>query len=290
MSDPNESRRDVRSSDDDGLPESTRTSEIVDAEVVDETPGAPARWTPSTEEAGGSATSGGDGSSSRPRDDEEFRQYQQFLEFQKFQEWQRQQGGSSTGPASGGGGAGTRTSTRSRSWWRYALLALRFRPVRWLLYLILAFILAHLLIDHYFGSSEDSSNYTGTPGNQDPAVGSVTSTAPKEAMIGFHNYLAHQPEAACDLMNDSGKKQFARGNNAPDCATAVRDVHSRITNPSDYAVPKFGENAIRQVPGDAAVSSCQITAEGGPKLGKFGLAQQGNGGWLIDSYQPETCP
>lgn len=294
VSDPNESR-DIRSTDDDGLPESTPTPEIVEAEVVED--GEPARRTPSADAAVGGATSGNTaGSSSQPRDDdprddEQFRQYQQFLEFQKFQEWQRQQGGSAgTGPGASGTGRGAGTGRTSKRWWRYALLALRFRPVRWLLYLVLAFVLASLLIDHYFGSSEDSSSHTGTPGNQDPGLSPVISSAPKEAMIGLHNYLANQPEAACDLMNGSGQRQFAQGNNAPDCLSAVRDVHSRITNPAEFAIPKFEPNAIRQVPGDAAVSSCRITAEGGPKLGKFGLSQQKNGGWLIDSFRPETCP
>lgn len=289
MSDPNESR-DNRSTDADGLPESARTPEIVEAEVVEDSD--PARRTPSADAAVGGATSGSTaGGSAQPRDDEEFRQYQQFLQFQKFQEWQRQQDGSAgTGPGAGGTGKAPGTGRSSKRWWRYALLALRFRPVRWLLYLVLAFVLASLLIDHYFGSSEDSSSHTGTPGNQDPGLSPVISSAPKEAVIGLHNYLANQPEAACDLMNGSGQRQFARGNNAPDCLSAVRAVHSRITNPAEYAIPAFEPNAIRQVPGDAAVSSCRITVEGGPKLGKFGLSQQRNGGWVIDSFRPETCP
>lgn len=283
MAEPNKSHDDRPSTEDTSLPDSAHNSEIVEAEVVEEvsTTPAPTASTPSASAPGESTPPGS-------QNDAEFQQYQQFLEFQKFQEWQRQQGGSTAdGPPSP-------VRPGRRPWWHHILRTLRFKFVRRLLYLVLIFILIIILfnmaLNYIFGGSDDTESHTGTPGNLDPGISPVLPSQPNEAMIGLYSTLANDPDLTCEAFDQPSSTAFARGNGASDCGSAAQQIHSRITAPSDYANPEFGEDAIVQLPTQATVSSCKTNVQGGPRLGKFRLQKQPNGGWLIDGYAPESCP
>jgi hypothetical protein len=54
---------------------------------------------------------------------------------------------------------------------------------------------------------------------------------------------------------------------------------------------KFGENAVAVAGSEATVSSCQMTVDGGPRLGAFGLRQDPKGGWVINEHdnEPADC-
>lgn len=261
---------------------SAQEPEVVEAEVVEEsTTGGIAGHSGSS----GSRGTSGSGAGPDPQDDEEFRQYQQFLEFQKFQEWQRRHGGSSDTSGT------SPESRRPRSrWWYYTKRVLRFKPVRRLLYLVGVLLLLLAVVNYYFGGSEDSSSHTGTPGNQDPGLSPALSSNPQLASVALYHYLASpSPEVACHLLSQPAQQAFAGANGAPDCTAATHRIHEQVTNPSAYGNPDFGEDAIQQVNNEALVDSCKLTVQGGPRLGKFRLQRQYNGGWLIDRYAGPTC-
>jgi hypothetical protein len=249
---------------------SAQDPEIIDAEVVEEY----------TRPAG---TGSRDARSSGPEDDEE---YQQFLEFQKFQEWKRQHdGGAGTAP-----GPTAEPERRSRRWWYYTRKILGFKPVRRLLYLIIVVLLILWAIDSNFSSGNDSSSHAPAPGNQDPGISPARSADPKLASVALYHYLASSsPETACKLFSTPGQQAFAGAIGAPDCPAAAQRVHSQVTNPTTYGNPGFAENSMQVVGDQALIDSCTMTVDGGPKLGKFRLARQYNGGWLIDRYAAPTC-
>lgn len=241
--------------------------EPIDAEIVDEQPAA------GTQE---SRRSG-------PRDDEEFQQYQQFLEFQKFQEWKRQQGDDVPG-----------SSGPDRPWWKKALRLLgRFKLLRRLVYVFVALLLLWGYIVYNYsdsGGDEGGPSGGGVPGNENPKQAPVLSTDPKQAVVAIYTYQADTPDVTCELFSEAGKAQFARDNGAPDCPAAAQKLHAQVTNPTTYANPKFGENAVSPPSnGMVDVSSCQILVDGGPRLGTFVLKQNVKGGWVIDGHQNEPA-
>ena len=250
---------------------SAQDPEIVDAEVVEEY----------TRPA---STGSRDARSPGPADDEE---YQQFLEFQKFQEWKRQHGGGA-GTAPGPTAAPNRGGRR---WWYYTRKTLGFKPVRRLLYLIIVVLLILWAINSTFSSGDDSSSHGGVPGNQDPGISPALSSNPQDAVMGVYGTLARDPNptSTCTLFTDQGKAAFAGAVGAPDCTSGVQRLKSQVSNPNSYAIPTLGEDALKQVNDQAVVDTCKITAEGGPRLGKFRLARQYNGSWLIDRYAAPTC-
>lgn len=274
VAEPNESQSTNRKTDETARAGPAREPEVVDAEIVE---------TASSGDTGGGDR--GEPRSAGPRDDEEFRQYQQFLEFQKFQEWQRQQGGGTApGPTT------AEPKPGGRRWWYYARKILSFKPVRRLLYLVIAVLLVLWAINSTFSSGDDSSGHVPAPGNQDPGISPARSTDPKQASIALYHYLASSsPETACKLFSPPGQQAFAGAVGVPDCTAAAQRVHARVTNPTIYGNPDFGENAMKVVGDQALIDSCSMTAEGGPRLGKFRLARQYNGGWLIDRYAAPTC-
>lgn len=263
VADPNASRHDRSADDDNRLPEPHASSEIVDAEVVED-----------------------DGTSrsprSTPQDDDSFRQYQQFLEFQKFQEWQRQQGEpDEPHPV----GEPTKATT---PWWKRLLRLLRFRFVRRLLYLLLLLLLLTWLYDYYFGDSGSGGGGTGT-GGAPPQSTPITSPNAKAAIRGVYNYVAYKPETACKLFTDTGKSAFAYSYGTPTCEEAAKKANSQVTVPGTYSNPKFGADAIQETPDTAIVNSCAAEVQGGPRLGKFQLSKAPDGGWLIDNYNAAQC-
>lgn len=272
----------------------TSRDEIVDAELVDEP-----------------AASSGTDTSARgpnPADDEEFRQYQQFREFQKFQEWQRQQGTAGGQGTSGEPGQPGPTApppqpqvTGSTPWWKRVLRLLRYKWVRRLLYVLIILIALYAYIQSLFGGSDDSNTYQpGQPPPPNPQP--VLQTEPKQAVITLYDYVATKPGSVCILLSDSAREAFAQHHSAADCDSAVRKLNERVENESAYKNPKLGEDAVEtvhnpelggpaDVPNDARVRACEITVEGGPKLGDFGLSREDTGGWIIDGYEPASpCP
>ena len=276
VAEPNESQNTSRNTGETARADSARQPDVIDADIVEETS--------STGDTGGQPRE--EPSATGPRDAEEHRQYQQFLEFQKFQEWQRQHGGG-TAP----GPAPKAPERRGRRWWYYAGKLLSFKPVRRLLYLVIAALLVLWAINSTFSSGDDSSSHGGVPGNQDPGTSPMAAGQPHDAVVNLYNLIANDPDptAACDVFTQQGKVAFAGANGAPDCPAAVQRIKAQITNPSNYANPGYGPDAIKQVNDQAIIDSCRAGIDGGPRLGKFRLARQYNGGWLIDRYAGPTC-
>lgn len=275
VAEPNESQSTSRNTGETARADSARQPDVVDADIVEEIS--------STGDTGGRPRE--EPSATGPRDDEEYRQYQQFLEFQKFQEWQRQQGGGTApGPA-------PKAPERSgRRWWYYAGKLLSFKPVRRLLYLVIAALFVLWAINSTFSSGDDSSSHAPAPGNQDPGISPARSADPKQASIALYHYLASSsPETACKLFSQTGQQAFAGAIGAPDCGAAAQRVHAQVSNPTRYGNPDFGESTMKVVGDQALIDSCTMTVDGGPRLGKFRLARQYNGGWLIDRYAGPTC-
>ncbi|MEV6230203.1 hypothetical protein AB0L88_20345 [Saccharopolyspora shandongensis] len=259
------------------LPEKSRTAEVVDAEVVDsevvETD-APARPQQSA-------------------DDAEFRQYQQFLEFQKFREWQQSQGGDVAVPPPAAPPA-AKPQDPKKAWWKRALGLLRYKLVRRLIYLLLALLLLNYLYNSlmtsWFGSTGGDTG-TGTGGIPADSV-PMKARTPADAVLDVYNLLrGDDPTKTCALFDDTGKAGFASAHQAPDCATATRQLHEQITNPGPYANPDLEDNAVTIADQEAQVLGCRVHVTGGPRLGTFKLTKQPDGGWAISAYalQAESC-
>lgn len=250
------------------LPEKARPADVVNAEVVEEVT-APAPAGPP-----------------RPAGDEEFRQYQQFLQFQKFREWQESQGGDvAVRPPS------SPAEAPEKPWWKKALGLLRSKLVRRLVYLLVVLLLLNWAYDHYFGSGDSGSDSSGSG---QPPVRPVPQKAPtpEDALYDLHNLLrGDDPAQACGLFDAAGQNGFAVGHQAPDCATAARQVHDQITDGSAYANPKPGPDAVVVNGPEAVVHGCRVQVRGGPQLGSLKLTRQPDGGWAISGYafQSSTC-
>lgn len=275
VAEPNESQSTSRKSGETARTDTAGTGsaqdpEIIDAEVVEEYT-RPASTGPR------------DARSAGPEDDEE---YQQFLEFQKFQEWKRQHGGGAgTAP-----GPTAEPGRRSRRWWYYTRKVLGFKPVRRLLYLVIVLLLILWGINHYFSGGNDPASHGGTPGNQNPEH-PVTSPDPNVAIINLYKALGSDPnpEMACAMFTPQGQTAFAGAIAAPDCSAAVERLKPQISDPAAYSNPGFQEGAITTVGDQTLIDSCKMTVNGGPRLGKFRLTRQFNGGWSIDRYAAPTC-
>lgn len=265
------------------LPAKPHSAEVVDAEVVESS------VVESDVVAADPPAAASSARPQQPADDAEFRQYQQFLEFQKFREWQQSQGGDVATPPP----AAPPAATPKKPWWKRALGLLRYKLVRRLIYLLLALLLLNYLYNSltasFFGGS--GGDNTGTGGGA-PLPVPVKSTNPQQAVRSVYNYLRGSgPERTCDLFDASGKSGFASAHQAPDCATAARQVHEQITDPNAYANPKFDDNAVTEIGSEAQVLGCRMQVNGGPRLGTFKLTKQSDGGWTISAYalQAESC-
>ncbi len=221
----------------------------------------------------------------QPLDTEQQRQFQQFLEFQKFQEWQRQQGQEpGTTPSAGSSGM--------RPWWKRALRLLRFKFIRRLIYLAVAVLLVfagiNYTIDRYLGGGDQSS--PGAPGNQNPGLSPVLPTDPKETIIGVYSKIAFTPEATCQLFDEPAGARFAADYGAPTCLAAAQRLHQQVTDPTKYKNNlDYGQGAVEIVEQRAAIYSCRMTVDGGPRLGAFGLTRTPNGGWIISGHRNEPA-
>lgn len=274
--DPTEPQRDPSSADDARLPE------VVDAEVVEET-STPAPADPR-------------------QDDAESRQYQQFLEFQKFQEWQRQHG---TQDATSN--FGPPQAERKRPPWKRIMHGLA--VIRRLIYIVVLLLVAITAYNFFYGGGGDNEAKQQGGNQADPQPSNLP-LAPKEAIIAVHDYLATEQYSqaepgkqpiVCLLFDSAARASFANAHNAPDCASAAMKLNQQVTDPMGYKNPGFSEDAMRtnhnpafggqpDLENDAVVYSCRISADGGPRLGDFGLHREPDGGWIIDGYQfPPTC-
>ncbi|WP_182546250.1 hypothetical protein [Halosaccharopolyspora lacisalsi] len=257
-------------------PSPAESPEIVDAEVVEYHRPDTARKPETT-------------------DDEEYRQYREFLEFRRFQEWQRLHGADGTGtdapPA--GDPAPDRTAGSKRPGWRRALRLtlrlLRFKFIRRLLYLVLVLVLIYTGINYYFGTDNSGISGESTPDDIARGASPIRQTDPKAAVIAFYDYVATKPDGACWLMTAPARNRFAELHGAPDCDTAVRQLNEQVTNRMAYKAPGFGSGALEETTEEAAVSSCALNVQGGPRLGAFGLKRGDNGGWIIDGYKLESA-
>ncbi|WP_114451065.1 hypothetical protein [Halopolyspora algeriensis] len=255
-------------------PSNPAVPEVVDAEPVDEP-----RPTTTSEHR--------DTLPPPQQDDEAFRQYQQFLEFRKFQEWQRQYGEGET-PGSPGKFGTSRAAPAKRAWWKRALGLLRYKLVRRLLYVFVVLLLLNAAIDYYVGGDDSGNTGGGAPGaTAGHGVRSVLPSSPEETVTTVYDFVATKPATVCVLFTPAAKARFAANHGTPDCTTAARQLHARVTLPKNYKSPEFGKGAVKIVGTDASVSSCLLDVRGGPRLGKFGLERRANGGWIIDGHEKE---
>ncbi|NYH78618.1 hypothetical protein FHR84_001943 [Actinopolyspora biskrensis] len=251
--------------------------EIVDAEVVP-TPDEPRRGLPGREERPtGTASS----------DEEAFREYQQFLEFRRFQEWQRRYGDAPP-PATTGGSPG---EAPKRPWYRRTLGLLRFKAVRRLLYLlVIVLVLMYLYNSMFGGGGRDAPRGASGGGGGGGSSSAVLQTSPRGAVVSAYDLLAgDSPTDVCLLFTDAAESEFAAARGAEDCAAAAKAIGEEITDKYSYKNPSIARDAAEKIGDRARLSSCDLRVSGGPRLGEFGMARQGSGGWKIDSYRPAEC-
>ncbi|MCP2260362.1 hypothetical protein LX15_004076 [Streptoalloteichus tenebrarius] len=144
-----------------------------------------------------------------------------------------------------------------------------------------------LVVGGYWYFSDDSDPGTGQGG---PTYSPVYWSTPKEAVIAVYQFTAHGDAGkACALFSPEGRDAFARNSGGGDCQQAVQRLNGRVTNRSSYANPGFPEGAVT-VRGDRAeVRSCQMTVDGGQRLGAFVLSRLPNGTWAISGHEAEPA-
>lgn len=235
-------------------------------------------------ESGKEVARGGDGASQSARpstgaggtDD---REYQEFLEFKKFKEWQATHGG---GTAPGA----------PRPWWKKALGLLRYKAIRRALYLLIALLLLNWAYNHYFGSNERVDEENPVQAHRDHLhTNPIRQTKPMNAVRTVYDALATEPDKVCQKFTAEGRRGFARGNQAPDCQTAVDAITAQITEPMRFKNPNFTGAALDPAQGDdVTIRACDTQVTGGPNLGDFRLHREPTGGWVIVSLSaPAPC-
>lgn len=127
-----------------------------------------------------------------------------------------------------------------------------------------------------------------------PAQATTTRTAPATAddpYLAVHylyRAIANASTTGCAVFSPSAAQQFATNFTAADCPTAITQLNVKVTSAIKYA--STGQRSPDVYPGDTmTISSCEISPEGGPPLGRFILQRTEQSKWYISGHETETC-
>ncbi|MET9626664.1 hypothetical protein ABZX92_04305 [Lentzea sp. NPDC006480] len=207
-------------------------------------------------------------------------QLRQFQEFQRFQEYQRYQ--EATGQAS------QPQKPQGKRWWLVVLASKLFWRAFFFLVLLFAAIWAY---NHYFGRDDAGDIAQDSGGVTGPAQG-LSAPAGLQGTVGMfykHVSFADTTRACTLFLRDDTRQKFANAHNASDCAAAVKSLKTQVTSVDKYQQVMFPPDMLKTpTTNKVTINSCELTVEGGPRLGTFVVEKVGSG-WVITDWSPSTC-
>ncbi|MEU0885144.1 hypothetical protein ABZ345_41695 [Lentzea sp. NPDC005914] len=211
-------------------------------------------------------------------DPEQLRQFQEFQRFQEYQRYQEATGQAPTSPK----------HPRGKRWWLVVLASRLFWRALFLLFVVIASIWAY---NHYFGRDEagdiaqDSGGVTG-------AAQGLSAPAGLQGTVGMfykHVSFADTTRACTLFLRDDTRQKFANAHNASDCGAAVKALKAQVTSVDKYQQVQFPPDMLKTpTTTKVTIDSCDLTVEGGPRLGTF-VVEKVNAGWVITDWSPSTC-
>ncbi|MET8756822.1 hypothetical protein [Lentzea sp. NPDC004782] len=230
--------------------------------------------------------------------DEQFREFQ---EFQRFQEFRRQQEATGqTAPQGTPPPAAPQAAQqpypsyepqpyRPRNrWWLFVLTSRLFWRMLFLLLVVISVLWAY---NHYFGTDDPGDIAQDSGGVTGPAQG-LSAPAGLQGTVGMfykHVSFADTTRACTLFLRDDTRQKFANAHNASDCATAVKSLKKQVTSVDKYQQVMFPPEMLKTpTTTKVTINSCELTVEGGPRLGTFVVEKVGSG-WVITDWSPSTC-
>jgi hypothetical protein len=242
-------------------------------------------------------------------DPEQLRQFQEFQRFQEYQRFQQAQQGhappalppgeQSTHPPAALPPGSTMVQTvyvkpEPKPWWKVVLTSGIAKWIaRWVILLLILAFAANWAYGRYFGGGDDPGDHAKDSGGTSGNVIAPQNPFGNQGTVGMFYKHVSQGSApqACNLFAEDGnaKKKFAEAFGAPDCESAIRTLRSKVVRVDLYENVGFPESMMKgPTTNTVEVSSCRdLTANGGPKLGRFVLTMQPNKTWIITDYEAE---
>lgn len=214
-----------------------------------------------------------------PMDQEQLRQFQEFQRFQEYQRYQEATGQAPQPP---------KQPRNGKRWWLVVLRNGLFWRALFLLFVVVAGIWAY---DHYFGRDDAGDIAQDSGGVTGPAQG-LSSPAGLQGTVGMfykHVSFADTTRACTLFLRDDTRQKFANAYQASDCAAAVKDLKTKVTSVDKYQQVMFPPDMLKTpTTTKVTINSCELTVEGGPRLGTFVVEKVGSG-WVITDWSPSTC-
>ncbi|SDF65244.1 hypothetical protein SAMN05216553_102509 [Lentzea fradiae] len=207
-------------------------------------------------------------------------QLRQFQEFQRFQEYQRYQEATGQAPQA--------FKPHGRRWW---LVVLGSRVFWRALFFLLVVFSAMWAYDNFFGRDDPGGIAQDSGGVTGPAQG-LSAPAGLQGAVGMfykHVSFADTTRACTLIYRDDARERFAQAHGASDCGEAVRKLKDQVTNVDRYQQVMFPPDMLKTPTSTrVTIDSCELTVEGGPRLGVFVVEKIGSG-WVITDWSPGSC-
>ncbi|WP_434452743.1 hypothetical protein [Lentzea sp. E54] len=213
-----------------------------------------------------------------PMDPEQLRQFQEFQRFQEYQRYQEATGQAPQAPKQPGG----------RRWW---LVVLGSRIFWRALFFLLVVFSAMWAYNHFFGVDDPGDVAQDSGGVTGSAQGPRSPTGQQGTVGLFYNHVAHgNPALGCPLMvKEETQQKFAEAYGAADCTEAFAKLKSQVTSVAKYEQMAFPPDMMKTpTTTKITVDSCDLTVDGGPRLGTF-VVEKVDSGWVITDWSPSTC-
>lgn len=250
-------------------------------------------------------------------DSDQLRQFQQFQQFQEFQRYQQLQHRPGHHPAAPPPQQQSpqlpqqqpQPPQSPQSPRRRRLRAPRL--VRWLLKKVLAWLIAVIVVvlllnwvttsvlgvsvlDSLFGSDDEEQPAAETGGGT-YHTNTILKKDPYAAVRGVYDMIAKdvkEPLQTCGRFDRKTRQVFATHLGYDDCAEAVRQLQSQVTDANAYAESVSRRSQSSHNDDTVRISSCDFDISGGPALGTFTVHQVDRGQWLITGHStgPRQCP
>ncbi|MEO7196094.1 MAG: hypothetical protein ABIZ05_14995 [Pseudonocardiaceae bacterium] len=111
---------------------------------------------------------------------------------------------------------------------------------------------------------------------------------PYLAVHYLYRAIANGSATGCAVFSPTAAQQFAENFHAADCPAAITRLNIQVSSPIKYA--STGQRSPDVYPGDTmTISSCEISPQGGPPLGRFILQRTEQSKWYISGHETETC-
>jgi hypothetical protein len=231
-----------------------------------------------------------------PIDPEQVRQFQQFQQFQELMRQQKERGfeqGEAPPPGflQPWGPPPPRQNPVKR-----ALRAVAGKIVTAVIVVLLLVGAGYFAIDYFLGGAPDQAPASQIGGNKaDDRL--LFEDNPRSAVRRvYENIAMGDQRGTCDRFTPEARDQFttAFASLGGSCAEVVDGLRAQVVEgmKNEYANPWIPSSAANPTGETAAVSSCEIEVEGGPRLGLFTLGViEGSldGQWIVTGYEREKC-